>query len=85
VYKWGKILSHILRTVEVNVQKLKQLRVDQGFSARQLALKAGLSPGAVSVAERRGSASPATLKRLADVLGVRASELADDSGTRAED
>jgi transcriptional regulator with XRE-family HTH domain len=61
--------------VEVNVEKLRELRVDQGFSQRQLALKAGLSPGAVTVVEQRGRAHPDTLKKLADVLGVRASEL----------
>jgi transcriptional regulator with XRE-family HTH domain len=61
--------------VEVALEKLRELRIDQGLSQRQLALKAGLSPGAVTVVEQRGSASPATLKKLADVLGVRASEL----------
>jgi transcriptional regulator with XRE-family HTH domain len=61
--------------VEVALEKLRELRIDQGLSQRQLALKAGLSPGAVTVVEQRGSASPATLKKIADVLGVRASEL----------
>jgi transcriptional regulator with XRE-family HTH domain len=64
-----------LPTVEVALEKLRELRIDQGLSQRQLALKAGLSPGAVTVVEQRGSASPATLKKIADVLGVRASEL----------
>jgi transcriptional regulator with XRE-family HTH domain len=60
------------------VGKLRELRIDQGLSQRQLALRAGLSPGAVTVLEQRGSASPATLKKIADVLGVRASELVKD-------
>jgi transcriptional regulator with XRE-family HTH domain len=64
--------------VEVNVEKLREMRVDQGFSQRQLALKAGLSAGAVAVVEQRGRAHPDTLKKLADVLGVRASELVKD-------
>ena len=61
--------------MEVNLEKLRQMRIDQGLSQRQLALKAGLSAGAVAVVEQRGRAHPDTLKKLADVLGVRASEL----------
>jgi transcriptional regulator with XRE-family HTH domain len=61
--------------MEVNLEKLRQMRIDQGLSQRQLALKAGLSAGAVAVVEQRGRAHPHTLKKIADVLGVRASEL----------
>jgi transcriptional regulator with XRE-family HTH domain len=62
--------------MEVDVKTLTELRTQRGFSRRQLALSAGLSPGAVSIAERRGSASPETLKKLGVVLGVDADELA---------
>jgi transcriptional regulator with XRE-family HTH domain len=65
--------------VEVDVQKLRELRIDQGFSQRQLALQAGLSAGAIAVVEQRGRAHPETLKKIADVLGVRASELVRDA------
>lgn len=61
--------------MEVNVEKVQQLRIDQGLSQRQLAEKAGLSPGAVWRLEQRGSGRPDTLKKIADVFGVRASEL----------
>ncbi len=61
--------------MEVDVEKLKELRIDRGLSQRALALRAGLSPGAVWNLEQRGTGSPATLKRVADVLGVRPSEL----------
>ena len=61
------------------MQKLRELRIDQGFSQRQLALQAGLSAGAVAVVEQRGRAHPETLKKLADVLGMRASELVRDA------
>ena len=57
------------------MDKVQQLRIDQGLSQRQLAEKAGLSPGAVWRLERRGSGRPDTLKKIADVFGVRASEL----------
>jgi transcriptional regulator with XRE-family HTH domain len=62
--------------MEVDVKTLTELRTQRGFSRRQLALRAGLSPGAVSMAERRGSASLETLKKLGDVLGVNPDELA---------
>jgi transcriptional regulator with XRE-family HTH domain len=78
VYKYGRILAVNYTAMEVNLQKLRQMRIDHGLSQRQLALKAGLSPGAVAVVEQRGRARPETLKKIADVLGVRASELIKD-------
>jgi transcriptional regulator with XRE-family HTH domain len=60
--------------VEVDVEKLKELRINAGFSQRELATRAGLTPGAVWQVEHRKSGSPATLKKLADVLGVEAGD-----------
>ena len=77
-YKYGSIFAVNYVDMEVNLQKLRQMRIDQGLSQRQLALKAGLSPGAVTVVEQRRRARPETLKKIADVLGVRASELVKD-------
>jgi DNA-binding XRE family transcriptional regulator len=75
IYKYGRIFPVNYRAMEVDLEKLRQMRIDQGLSQRQLALKAGLSAGAVAVVEQRGRARPDTLKKIADVLGVRASEL----------
>jgi transcriptional regulator with XRE-family HTH domain len=75
IHKYGRIIPVNYRVVEVSLEKLRQMRIDQGFSQRQLSLKAGLSAGAVAVVEQRGRAHPDTLKKIADVLGVRASEL----------
>jgi transcriptional regulator with XRE-family HTH domain len=61
--------------VEVNVAKLQELRINQGLSQRQLAEKAGLSPGAVWRLEHQGSGHPDTLKKVADVLGVLPTDL----------
>ena len=61
--------------VEVDVANLQELRINQGLSQRQLAEKAGLSPGAVWNLEKRGSGHPDTLKKVADVLGVRPVDL----------
>ena len=55
--------------------KLQELRIDRGLSQRQLAERAGLSPGAVWRLEQRGSGHPNTLKKIADVLGVRPTDL----------
>jgi transcriptional regulator with XRE-family HTH domain len=61
--------------MEVDVDKLKELRINAGLSQRELAMRAGLTPGAVWQVEHRGGGSPATLKKLADVLGGRPVDL----------
>ncbi len=66
--------------MEVNVEKLKELRINAGLSQRELAARAGLTPGAVWQVEHRGSGSPATLKKVADVLGVKPVDLLKRSG-----
>jgi transcriptional regulator with XRE-family HTH domain len=78
MYIYGRIFPVNYGAMEVHLEKLRQMRIDQGLSQRQLALKAGLSPGAVAVVEQRGRAHPETLKKIADILGVRASELVKD-------
>ncbi len=57
------------------MSKLRELRINHGLSQRLLAERAGLSPGAVWNLEQRGGGSPATLKKIADVLGVKPYEL----------
>lgn len=64
-----------LQRMEIDVDKLTELRIDAGLSQRALAERAGLSHNTVFNIEARGSARPDTLKKIADVLGVRASEL----------
>lgn len=59
----------------MDVDKLRELRIDRGLSQRQLSELAGVSNTSVWKIERGGGANPATLKKIADVLGVRASEL----------
>jgi len=61
--------------MEVNVTKLKAMRVDKGWSQRELAHRAGLTTTTVWKIEQGGGANAKTLKKLGDVLGVRASEL----------
>jgi len=61
--------------MEVDVDKLRELRINQGFSQRRLAELAGVSNTSVWKIEQGGGANPATLKKLADVLGVRPVDL----------
>jgi DNA-binding XRE family transcriptional regulator len=75
IYKYAKIFTVNYGAVEVDVSKLKELRINAGLSQRELATRAGLTPGAVWQVEHRGSGSPATLKKIADVLGVRPVDL----------
>ena len=61
------------------MDKLKELRIDQGLSQRALAQRAGLSQTSIWKIERGGGANPATLKKLADVLGVRPTDLVKEA------
>jgi DNA-binding XRE family transcriptional regulator len=61
--------------VEVNVEKLQELRINQGLSQRRLAELAGVANTSVWKIEHGGGANPATLKKLADVLGVKPVDL----------
>lgn len=61
--------------MEVDVDRLQELRVNQGLSQRRLADLAGVSNTSVWKIEQGGGANPATLKKLADVLGVRPVDL----------
>jgi transcriptional regulator with XRE-family HTH domain len=62
-------------TVEVDVDKLQELRINRGLSQRRLADLAGVSNTSVWKIEQGGGANPATLKKLADVLEVRPVDL----------
>lgn len=63
------------RVMEVDMDRLQELRINQGLSQRRLADLAGVSNTSVWKIEQGGGANPATLKKLADVLGVRPTDL----------
>lgn len=75
VYKYVRMILVNYGAMEVDVATLQEMRINLGLSQRQLAEKAGLSPGAVWRLEQRGSGRPDTLKKVADVLGVRPVDL----------
>jgi transcriptional regulator with XRE-family HTH domain len=60
--------------MEVNVEKLWELRVNQELTQRQLARKAEIS-NTTLVKIERGGAMPPTLKKIADALGLKPIEL----------
>jgi transcriptional regulator with XRE-family HTH domain len=61
--------------MEVNVEKLWELRVNQGLTQRQLARKAEISNTTLAKIERGGGAMLPTLKKIPEVLGVKPIEL----------
>jgi transcriptional regulator with XRE-family HTH domain len=69
--------------VRIDMKQLEVRRLNAGLSQRDLGRRAGLSSGAVSMLEQRGSASPATLKKIADVLGCQVIDLLEDRPEKA--
>jgi transcriptional regulator with XRE-family HTH domain len=65
----------IPHNIEVDVDKLVELRINEGLSQRGLAERAGVSNQSVSKLEHGGNVRPATLKKVADVLGVKPLDL----------
>jgi transcriptional regulator with XRE-family HTH domain len=61
--------------MEVDVNRLQELRINRGLSQRQLAELAGIANTSLGKIERGGGAHPATLKKLANVLGVLPTDL----------
>ena len=58
-------------------QKVERLRIDKGMTLETLALEAGVDKKTVLRITNKGKrANPCTLKKLADALGVAASDLA---------
>jgi transcriptional regulator with XRE-family HTH domain len=61
--------------MEVDVDKLVELRINEGLSQRQLAKRAGVNNRSVWKIERGGRVRPETLKKIADVFGVKPMDL----------
>jgi transcriptional regulator with XRE-family HTH domain len=62
--------------MEVNVERLRELRREQVLSLRELEAKSGVSYNTIwRLEDGRQGAHPRTIRKLADALGVRPSEL----------
>ena len=67
----------MIRAVNIDPQKLRQLREDRAYSLRELAELSGLSQNAIWLIEagRRTRPYPSTVRKLAKALGVEPREL----------
>jgi transcriptional regulator with XRE-family HTH domain len=62
--------------MEVNVQRLKELRRQKVLSMRELEEMSGVSYNTIwRLENRRTGAQPRTIRRIAEVLGVEPAEL----------
>jgi transcriptional regulator with XRE-family HTH domain len=62
--------------MEVNVERLKELRRERVLSLRELEEKSGVSYNTIwRIEDGRQGAHPRTVRKLADTLGVKPSEL----------
>jgi transcriptional regulator with XRE-family HTH domain len=62
--------------MEVNVQRLKELRREQVLSLRELEERSGVSYNTIwRIEDGRQGAHPRTVRKLAEALGVQPSKL----------
>jgi transcriptional regulator with XRE-family HTH domain len=62
--------------MEVNVERLRELRREQVLSLRELEERSGVSYNTIwRIEDGRQGAHPRTIRKLADALGIRPSEL----------
>jgi transcriptional regulator with XRE-family HTH domain len=62
--------------MEVNVERLKELRRERVLSLRELEQRSGVSYNTIwRIEDGRQGAHPRTVRKLADALGVQPSEL----------
>ncbi|PYE30522.1 uncharacterized membrane protein YhaH (DUF805 family) [Idiomarina fontislapidosi] len=59
----------------INSEKVKQLRENKGWSQEQLSALSGLNLRTIQRVEKRGSASPETIKALASVFEINVESL----------
>jgi transcriptional regulator with XRE-family HTH domain len=65
-----------LQIVRVDVERLKELRVERALSLRELGAASGLSHNTIWKLERgREEAHPRTIRKLAEALGVTPRDL----------
>jgi transcriptional regulator with XRE-family HTH domain len=71
-------MSYPTHDMEADGMKLRELREDQAYSARDLAERAGIHYRTILRIENSqggGSVQPRTIRRLAEALGVEPREL----------
>jgi transcriptional regulator with XRE-family HTH domain len=67
--------------MEVNVERLKELRRERVLSLRELEKRSGVSYNTIwRIEDGRQGAHPRTVRKLADALGVKPAELIKREG-----
>lgn len=64
-----------IKGVEFNVQKVKRLILEHGWSYREMSEECLMDHTQIANLMRRGRARPATLRTIADVLGVEVKDI----------
>jgi len=65
-----------MASMEVNVERLKELRRERVLSLRELEERSGVSYNTIwRIEDGRQGAHPRTIRKLADALGVEPAEL----------
>ncbi len=60
------------------LKNLEILRIEKGYSQRELAKVSGVSQATISLIEKEGrQARPAAMKKIADALGIGIFEIAE--------
>ncbi len=70
-----------MSSMEVNVERLRELRRERVLSLRELEERSGVSYNTIwRIEDGRQGAHPRTLRKLAEALGVEAVELVKEEG-----
>jgi transcriptional regulator with XRE-family HTH domain len=76
MYKYNLHIADTLRSMEVNVERLKELRRERVLSLRELEKRAGVSYNTIwRLEDGRQGAHQRTIRKLASALGVEPYEL----------
>ena len=80
VVVYCEISSAKMPSMEVNVERLKELRRERVLSLRELEERSGVSYNTIwRIEDGRQGAHPRTVRKLANALGVQPSELIRES------
>jgi transcriptional regulator with XRE-family HTH domain len=69
--------------MKINTEKLERARLLKGWSKSALAEQADVDPSTVGRVERGENLKPETVKRIADVLGVKMEDLIFENNNAA--
>ena len=74
-------MPRVAEKVKYDGEKLRRLRLNRGWSRLRLARVAGVHSVTVYRVEETGRGHPGTVKKIAEVFGIRVSEVLHNGGT----